>query len=921
MSGGSTTVPDLRSDIDDFVASLLEGYEPRIPPDDKVIHDPIWGTHRFCRHEVVLIDSPVIQRLRRIHQTGFSFLTFPGTTHTRFEHSLGAAIVAGSMAHAVARRHQNRIDLDPLKGDLAQLRAAALLHDCGHGFASHVSEGLYKWLPAVLAASTGKLADAKPSEVLSWHVITSKPFRDFVAKVNAECNSELDLDLIADLVLGLAPQERSFLAEFINGPFDADRIDYILRDAYFSGLKTGVDVERLLHDMEVGLLQDGKPHLLLRSTHVIEQLLWTKVHFFARVYRHQKVLAADGAVQSLISQVRELGTTLSGATFSRASDYLKITDTDLLAAPGDNVALDIRAAIENLRRRKLPHRCLAVTTYALKAANEPISFIQKLQRLNETADGLSNLRREIWERVQGTTKPALSSIVLAFPSTPPLREASQTYVLLRGRSQPETLSALFRIDEWLTTYNDSHWAGYVFGDLDFADATAQAAIEVLASSPALGVKLDSSIATSVRKPAPPSPFPDIEVPPRARRIFGLTSPHLPVLESFVQGRLSRRPNKPFESLHGVLILHFLSDLPPLLQRFESLGLDPRRTWLVRKPYRYPFVEETMAKLASQGYNMELCTAAEGPIEPARRVLHNLQHQIAATQRFIVVEDGGYVAPLLHNQEFAGLRERCLGVVEQTTKGIRNVRAIADAGGLRIPVVSVAESWLKQHLEAPEVGDALAFALEEYFRKDLGRPLTSQSALVLGYGAVGRGLCMSLTNRGARISVFDTDSRRAIEASAQRPYNFSVITTLDDLSPYALIVGTTGTTSLKLESMLTVRDGVILASGSSDRLEFDIDGLRSRVKDPVDDNIAIEGWQTKYRLNDGCRVGVLCDGYPINFVIGEGIAKSVIDPILAELVAGAVLLADSDITGTGVHQVPQETEEELWTVYRQLTTHS
>lgn len=79
-----TTPPsDLRADIDTFVAELLTGYSPRLPPDDKVVHDPIWGTHRFRRHEVALIDSPVLQRLRRIYQTGFSFYAYPSTTQTR----------------------------------------------------------------------------------------------------------------------------------------------------------------------------------------------------------------------------------------------------------------------------------------------------------------------------------------------------------------------------------------------------------------------------------------------------------------------------------------------------------------------------------------------------------------------------------------------------------------------------------------------------------------------------------------------------------------------------------------------------------------------------------------------------------------------------------------------------------------------
>jgi len=908
---------DLREDIDAFVAEILQNYPPTIPAAPKVIHDPIWGTHQFYPHEIAVVDCPLLQRLRRIYQTGFSFFTFPSTTQTRFEHSLGSIVVATRMLEVVARRHPGRLDIDPERGDLAQIRMAALLHDCGHGFASHASEKLYQWHPAIqkVRATEEKFRDARASEILSWYIITSAAFREFLAQINNRCRTSLNPDHIADLVLGIPYDQRSFLAEVLNGPFDVDRVDYIVRDADYSEMKSGIDLERFFHDIDVSLLHDGRLHLVLHSTHAIEQLLWTKVHLFVRLYRHQKVLAADGAVQSLVSIVKSTGSRFNGADFSRVSDFLRTTDIDILGATTTQLSPEIATLIENLRHRRLPHRCLAVTPEAIASAGKPALTIQKLQLLNEDPDEMERLRREIWEAIPGERRPPLHSILLAFPPAPPLREASQVYILLRGQTEPRTLNSLFVIDEWLTTYNESHWAGYVFSNRDDIDVVTEAALNTLAQR---GIMLDREISTSMRKPPMTGVAPALPTPAQPEEPLAEATPGLPVLETFVQRRLEQKLELPFKDLHALLILHFLSDLPPFLERLESLGLDPKKTWLIRKPYRYRFAQRIKELLRGKDYNVEECTAAEETEEPARRVLLQIRSSLEGDARFLVIEDGGYVTPMLHTDEFADLRKRCIGVVEQTTKGMRAIRGVKEGAGLRLPVVAVAESELKLRLEAGEVGDALAFTLENYFRQVLGTPLSRLPTLVIGFGPVGRNLASALAGRGARVSVFDSNYLLRIEATVHKPGGFNVLESLDDLSPFKLIVGTTANTSLDKDALLRTADGVILASGSSDRLEFDLAGLRDHVAQPLDDNVVLDGFITRYRLDNGRSIGVLCDGYPINFIIGDGIAKSVIDPILTELLAGATLIAERVFSQPGIHPLPPTLERDLWELYRKLT---
>ena len=111
------------------VAAFAERYlgEPQVPRSSKVIHDALWGTQRLHKHEVALVDTPLFQRLRRLHQTGFSYLTYPSTTHTRFEHSLGVLTQTDKLARALHDKYSTTgevVSLDRIR----QLRVAALLH-------------------------------------------------------------------------------------------------------------------------------------------------------------------------------------------------------------------------------------------------------------------------------------------------------------------------------------------------------------------------------------------------------------------------------------------------------------------------------------------------------------------------------------------------------------------------------------------------------------------------------------------------------------------------------------------------------------------------------------------------------------------------------------------------------------------------
>lgn len=113
--------------------------------EDKVINDPIWGCVKFNSWEIAIIDTPLFQRLRDIYQVGLGVFTYPAARHSRFEHSLGVVAIASRMIESLRSQKLGFINISDY--EVMDVRLAALLHDIGHCFYSHLSEAFYGTLP------------------------------------------------------------------------------------------------------------------------------------------------------------------------------------------------------------------------------------------------------------------------------------------------------------------------------------------------------------------------------------------------------------------------------------------------------------------------------------------------------------------------------------------------------------------------------------------------------------------------------------------------------------------------------------------------------------------------------------------------------------------------------------------------------
>jgi HD superfamily phosphohydrolase len=244
--------------------------------EDRRIRDPIHGFISLRDHECRIVDTPLFQRLRRVHQLALAKLVYPGAQHTRFDHTLGVLHVAGKLCQVLD------IDEDHTK----LIRLAALLHDLGHGPFSHVSETV---LDRLSSAELEKKAGQKDKihELITQRIIREHPdLADGLTKKDREL-------VIALLKSGY---DARIHRDIISGPLDADKQDYLLRDSFYCGVDYGTfDLNRLQATLIKAKDENNVECLMVASkgVHALEQFVLAKYYLTAQVYRHRVRLITD----------------------------------------------------------------------------------------------------------------------------------------------------------------------------------------------------------------------------------------------------------------------------------------------------------------------------------------------------------------------------------------------------------------------------------------------------------------------------------------------------------------------------------------------------------------------------------------------------------------------------------------------------
>ncbi|MBO3802308.1 MAG: HD domain-containing protein [Candidatus Brockarchaeota archaeon] len=366
------------------------------------IRDPLYKYVNFTEPEKLLIDSPPVQRLRRIKQLAGAHLTYASGEHSRFPHVLGVMHLAGKLGKKLL--DGNRIGKD----DWQKLRIAALLHDVGHGPFSHTyEEVLYKYRKAT------------HEDVSRWLILNTE-LKDIVSR------SGFSPDEICELLVGSAASGKSkLLNQAISGHFDVDMMDYLVRDSHHTGVEYGyVDVERLIDSIVVvgeTLAMNVNAMVALESFFIARYMM------FKAVYFHRTVRAAE----IMVCKAMDLANEALGLTdFKEPEEFLRLDDqsvvSGIMSLEGGGKLKYAKEMVGMYNERRL-----------LKAVFE--TFLHHEHKLYPTLLGRFDIRERLAEEMAEMAGVDPEYVIIDVPTVPSL-----PYRPLHGKSETEIQVAVER---------------------------------------------------------------------------------------------------------------------------------------------------------------------------------------------------------------------------------------------------------------------------------------------------------------------------------------------------------------------------------------------------------------------------------------------------------------------------------------------
>lgn len=385
----------------------------------KQIKDPVHGYIEVPAEILPLVDSPALQRLHHIRQLGFAYLVYPGANHTRFEHSLGAMHLASLLC-----RH-----LGFGTAETRTICCAALLHDIGHGPYSHASERL---MQEYTQFSHDDIREQLKEPILA------KQF---------EKNS-ISPDEVAALISG-----SHRYAGIIHGDLDVDRMDYLLRDAHYTGAPYGnFDAERLTKSLAVvdnTIVLNDSGISAAESLLIARTLMGPSVyyHHACRIAEEMFLLACRSHFRKDIDAVRE---------FLTMDD---VTATALLLNSDEEITRDL---INRIRTRNLYKR-------AVYAGKELVDR----DHLPQTKSGIERLHTAIAE----TAGVAPDKIILDIP---PLRKEMKMDIKVRNHHDLVPFEEIVPMIAMMNATRQGQWRLGVYAPAELRERVSDAAREVLA---------------------------------------------------------------------------------------------------------------------------------------------------------------------------------------------------------------------------------------------------------------------------------------------------------------------------------------------------------------------------------------------------------------------------------------------------------
>lgn len=340
----SSQCSSIFSEVNEFVENCLLDYNNSIEKDgfsfqDKDVFDFVWGTVELSAAEICVLDSPLLQRLRGIHQLGMASKVYCNADHSRFSHTIGVLEVAGRMASVITKKRKN---IDPTNFSFEEIvRLSALFHDVGHMFFSHISEIFFTY--DISFARHDEITKAKTffcektssptslHELLSVMIVNSNEtirlIKIIIAKSELQSKISNDeyferfIEYISCLIIGV-PVDKVILpySMIINSAIDADKLDYLSRDSACTKVPIAVDIGRLIQKIDVVYIEqqpttqiwndfsgDTSPLSIMAIKNSAKKVFWqlsiARSMMFESVYCHHKVLTAETMFRMALSKI------------------------------------------------------------------------------------------------------------------------------------------------------------------------------------------------------------------------------------------------------------------------------------------------------------------------------------------------------------------------------------------------------------------------------------------------------------------------------------------------------------------------------------------------------------------------------------------------------------------------------------------
>lgn len=529
-----------------FTDAVARSEQP--PGKRKAIKDTVWGMLDFSAFEMRLIDSPLMQRMRNIHQLGFSYLTYPSADHTRFIHSLGMAHV---VANFIAGIDRDRADdtssqkpgklsferfeaLEPLHK--RELLYAALLHDVGHMPFSHASEAplanddelfLLGGIPIADRLTAIRFEVGKQislSEAVSIIIVLSERFETFYRLADPVLAADQQsIPRIASLIAGTPTLDGCpNIQEIISAAaVDADKIDYVNRDAKACGISVGVDVSRIFlggglvkakrSTFEPSYAGSEKVTLFVVNSSgadTLDEIVQARSSLYQRVYLHPLTRTAEALFARALHRNAELGED-GEPDLTDAISLWAMGDQQLLGRLRSSRNAEIASLGLDIALRRMPKKACAfagglvelqapvrsifpkLAAEAESAIRKDVgnSFLEVLTRERIAEIGTTYLEDEIKKEANRLAAKLKEDGASKLIPKLPLSIVVVTWIAIMGSTRPDAMvfqngdmvrtPALTNVQGQLDAYDIFKAVGYVLCDPEWRQIVFQAARVVL----------------------------------------------------------------------------------------------------------------------------------------------------------------------------------------------------------------------------------------------------------------------------------------------------------------------------------------------------------------------------------------------------------------------------------------------------------